>query len=382
MSISNRAFDEAIEFLQGFVKEVEDSSAALLLNNPAVAPYERRAGKIGLGFSGREDRSRSRERVFRSRSRSRSRGRDSYHRDERRRDGKHDRDRRERSIERDRRERSRETDRRDRSRDRDRNRDRGLGNKGDRTKDGREQANNKDPSGASHAPAGAAALSIAEKMRAKAAAMGKQSIGKMSNEDETRRAFLDVAKVALQATISKDDTKRGGGWEQFDLNKMNYEQETRGGVLSAQRQAVLAAIEGDSMCITDKIAVSEYHQHSKNVGASADDERHMATMFGSAATILSRTNCPSPRNSRGAASRNPHSERERDDVGGGVSPSAAASRACPALKSSPPLASPAAMALATQLQLVSRSFALSLSLSFSLSLSIYLYPKGILVGKD
>jgi hypothetical protein len=202
--------------------------------------------------------------------------------------------------------------------------------------------------------------------------MGKQSVGKMSNEDETRRAFLDVAKVALQATISKDDTKRGGGWEQFDLNKMNYEQETRGGVLSAQRQAVLAAIEGDSMCITDKIAASEYHQHSKNVGASADDERHMATMFGSAAPISSRTNCPSPRNSRGAASRAPHSERERDDVGRGMSPSAAASRARAALKSSPPLASRAAMALAAQLQLVSLSFSLSLFLSLSLSFYISL----------
>lgn len=36
-----------------------------------------------------------------------------------------------------------------------------------------------------------------------------------------------------------------------------------GTILSSQRQAVLAAIEGDSMCITDEIDINEYHQHSK-----------------------------------------------------------------------------------------------------------------------
>jgi len=54
--------------------------------------------------------------------------------------------------------------------------------------------------------------------RARAAASGKSSSVKA--EEATRRALND--------TISKDDIKRGGGWEQFDLNKMNYEQETRG----------------------------------------------------------------------------------------------------------------------------------------------------------
>jgi hypothetical protein len=54
--------------------------------------------------------------------------------------------------------------------------------------------------------------------RAKAAAAGKQSGTKAG--DATRRA--------LHATINKDDIKRGGGWEQFDLNKMNYEEETKG----------------------------------------------------------------------------------------------------------------------------------------------------------
>ena len=61
--------------------------------------------------------------------------------------------------------------------------------------------------------------------RAKAAAAsGKQGGAKAG--DATRRA--------LQETINKDDIRMGGGWEQFDLNKMNYEQETRGA--SAERQ--------------------------------------------------------------------------------------------------------------------------------------------------
>lgn len=66
--------------MQGFVKHVDDSSAALLLANPEVAPWERRAGRVGLGFAGDgEDRApRDREREGRGdrrrRSRSRSRG--------------------------------------------------------------------------------------------------------------------------------------------------------------------------------------------------------------------------------------------------------------------------------------------------------------------
>jgi len=72
--------------MQGFVKHVDDSSAALLLANPEVAPWERRAGRVGLGFAGdsadRPPRERERERGrevrgdARRRSRSRSRGRD------------------------------------------------------------------------------------------------------------------------------------------------------------------------------------------------------------------------------------------------------------------------------------------------------------------
>ena len=47
--------------LQGFVKEVADSSASLLKSNPEIAPWERR-GRVGLGGidedtpRGREDR--------------------------------------------------------------------------------------------------------------------------------------------------------------------------------------------------------------------------------------------------------------------------------------------------------------------------------------
>jgi hypothetical protein len=39
-------------------------------------------------------------------------------------------------------------------------------------------------------------------------------------------------------------------------------------MLSSQRQAVLAAIEDDSMCITDKIEIEEYHQHSQGAVSS------------------------------------------------------------------------------------------------------------------
>ena len=67
--------------------------------------------------------------------------------------------------------------------------------------------------------------------RAKAAASGKQGGAKAS----------DAARRALQQTIQKDDIKGGGGWEQFDLNKMNYEQETRGA--SAGRQRTRACVE-------------------------------------------------------------------------------------------------------------------------------------------
>ena len=40
----------------------------------------------------------------------------------------------------------------------------------------------------------------------------------------------ETTRKALNETISKDGNTSTGrrGWEQFDLNKMNYEQETKG----------------------------------------------------------------------------------------------------------------------------------------------------------
>lgn len=141
--------------LQGFVKEVADSSAALLRSNPEVAPWQRRAGRIGLGgLEGdaprrRDDRAYSRERE-RRRSRSRSRDRDR---------------RRSRSRSRDRdRERRQDDRRRSRSRDRDR-RDCRYSDRGwDRGRDPGAASRPRSAT-ATSAPTSAAAMSIAEKMR-------------------------------------------------------------------------------------------------------------------------------------------------------------------------------------------------------------------------
>jgi hypothetical protein len=112
-------------------------------------------------------------------------------------------------------------------------------------------------------------MSIAEKLRAKAATSGKVRSSRAG----------DATQQALSETIQKDDIRRGGGWEQFDLNRMNYEVETKDAMMSATRKSVVAAIESDSMCITDQIDADEYHKHSKS-SVSAEDERHMANIFG------------------------------------------------------------------------------------------------------
>ena len=137
---------------QGFVKEVADSSAALLAHNPEVAPWERRAGRGGLGLGDEparvpRDRPRSRERR-RSRSRERRRSRSRERRRSRSRERRRSRSReRRRSRSRERRHsRSRSRDRRDRHRRE--GRERGPRD-GDETK----------------APTSAAAMSIAEKLR-------------------------------------------------------------------------------------------------------------------------------------------------------------------------------------------------------------------------
>ena len=281
--------------MEGFVKHVDDSSASLLLNNPEVAPWERRAGRVGLGFSSEADEviHTNRARRSRSRSRTRDRGRD------------HQRARRSRSRSRDRqrdhrnrRSRSRERHGRRRSRPRSRSRNRRSsrsrsrsGNRRDRDHDRHGQSRvphdegrTRDvrdvrPSGSSRheapAPVSGAALSIAQKLKARAEAKGKErGAGSWATQQATQ--------LALRDTIRRDDNQRGGGWEQFDLNKMNYELETKGAMVSDQRKAVLAAIDGESECIRDEIDEDQYHRHS-STGVSSQDDRHMANIFGSTA---------------------------------------------------------------------------------------------------
>ena len=120
-----------------------------------------------------------------------------------------------------------------------------------------------------------AALSIAQKLKARAEANGKErGAGAWATQQATQ--------LALRDTIHRDDNQGGGGWEQFDLNKMNYELETKGAMVSDQRKAVLAAIDGESECIRDEIDEDQYHRHS-STGVSSQDDRHMANIFGSIA---------------------------------------------------------------------------------------------------
>lgn len=160
--------------------------------------------------------------------------------------------------------------------------------RGDRDRDGRDQRSGMEEEQPS-APKSTSAKSIAAMLNKKIASddAGKKSSAAMSIAEKLKARAAGGVADAVRRGLDAADAARGkekgagsgGQWERFDLTKANYEEESgRLAMTDKHRQSVLAAIDNDEEFISSTMDYDKYMKRDSRGGKGADDE-HMDAMF-------------------------------------------------------------------------------------------------------